>query len=111
MNKPILIWIDDWRNPKNFLSGSVFTKYEVVWCKSYNEFEVTLTNREFPSVVFFDHDLGDRVRDGKDCADLLIDFCMKNGYKLPEYYSQSQNPVGKKNILGVLDSFKRFQEK
>ena len=107
--KPILIWLDDWRNPKIYLPKPALEIYDVVWCKSYEEFDDALASMDFPSVVFFDHDLGDTMYSGKDCAKLLIDYCMKTGNKLPEYRSQSMNPIGKKSILSLLDSYKKIE--
>jgi len=36
-----------------------------------------------------------------------VDYCIDNNLKLPEYYCHSMNPVGKNNILSVLNQFKQ----
>ena len=109
--KPILIWLDDQRNPEIFLTRLERETFEVIWCKSYDDFKTTLDTVEFPTVVYFDHDLGDEhCRNGKHCAQLLIDKCIETGHKLPQYASQSMNPIGKRSILSLLDSFRKIQE-
>ena len=107
--KPILIWIDDLRNPERFLPRADFETYNVVWCKSYNEFMDALASLDFPSVVYFDHDLGDINNSGRDCAQLLVDYCINMGKKLPEFHCQSQNPVGRENILSLLKSYRKVE--
>lgn len=107
--KPILIWLDDTRNPKFHLPKTAFDVYDVVWCETYGDFNDALASMDFPAAVFFDHDLGDVMYNGKDCAQLLIDYCMNTGNKLPVYFSQSMNPIGKKNILSLLDSYKKIE--
>jgi len=47
---------------------------------------------------------------GLDCAKWLVDYCMDNNQKLPEYSVHSMNPAGGKNILEYLNNFKKFQE-
>lgn len=62
-----------------------------------------------PDVIWFDHDLGEG-KNGKDCANFLVDFCMTQKKRLPEYHSQSQNPVGRENIIKLLDCYKNFEK-
>jgi hypothetical protein len=47
---------------------------------------------------------------GYDCAKWLVNFCMDNNLKLPEYYVHSMNPVGRRNILGYLDNYVKFSK-
>ena len=42
---------------------------------------------------------------GYECAKWLVDYCIKNGLKCPDYYCHSMNPVGKDKIVGLLGSF------
>lgn len=76
-----------------------------------------------PRFISFDHDLG-RVhyvnaikglpanhgtdeKTGMDCAKWLVEFCLENNLDFPEYICHSQNPIGKENIVGLIESFKR----
>lgn len=47
---------------------------------------------------------------GLECAKWLVELCMDKGLKLPKYLCHSQNPVGKDNILGYLDNYKKHNE-
>ena len=47
---------------------------------------------------------------GYDCTKWLVNFCMDNNLKLPDYYSHSMNTVGRRNILGYLDNFVKFSK-
>lgn len=63
-----------------------------------------------PNYISFDHDLG-----GEDTSVVfikwLIEHILDNNLALPpdfEYYVHSQNPIGKKNIESLMDSFIKF---
>ena len=36
--------------------------------------------------------------------------CLDNNLKCPEYYCHSMNPVGKENILNLLNSFNKYDK-
>lgn len=119
MNKPIpiLIWLDDLRNPfeNDWLKYSPINEpYEVIWLKSYNEFTYWILENDLPNAICFDHDLGiDETgeNNGYDCAKWLVDYCLDNNKQLPLWNIQSANPVGKDNIDGVLRSYKKYFER
>ena len=46
-----------------------------------------------------------KEKTGYECAIWLVDYCMDNNLKLPNYYCHSMNPVGKDKIVGLLQSF------
>lgn len=102
----VIYWVDDLRDPKDFLVDRQKND-TVMWLKTYEEFVRAIIQFSMPDVVWFDHDLG-QGKSGKDCADFLVDFCLSNGLPLPEYNSQSQNPVGRENIIKLLDSYNKF---
>lgn len=102
----VIYWVDDLRDPKDFLVDRQKND-TVMWLKTYEEFVRAIIQFNMPDVVWFDHDLG-QSKSGKDCADFLVDFCLSNGLPLPEYNSQSQNPVGRENIIKLLDSYNKF---
>jgi len=57
-----------------------------------------------PTFISFDHDLG-----GEDTSmvfiNWLIEHMLDNKCKAFDFYVHSQNPIGKKNIEGKLNSF------
>ena len=112
MNKKIVYWIDDERNPEWFFPEEVFDEYLVIWIKNYSMFEFYLKHLGVPYAIHFDHDLGKAdVRTGLDCAKLLVQYCMDNCENLPERYAcHSSNPSGRENILSVLNSYKKSLE-
>ena len=44
-----LLWLDDFRNPKDYLTG----EYEVIWVKTYEEFCSHLESNGLPDIVCF----------------------------------------------------------
>lgn len=62
-----------------------------------------------PAKISFDHDLGPDSKTGYDIAKWIVDYCLDNGLKPDfEYYVHSQNPIGKRNIEGLIDQFKQL---
>lgn len=108
--KKIYIWLDDVRNPYDFLNFMTFEHYDVHWVKNAQEFHGYLENNIIDEnvVIDFDHDLGDDV-DGYFCADELVNYCLDNKMKLPECRIHSMNPVGAENIKALLKNFIKFQ--
>lgn len=128
-----LIWLDDERNPhlNNWLVYSPIEQpYDIIWLKSYDEFVDHILQNGLPNAICFDHDLGlkidsnseltfydghissfsllpydDNSKTGYDCAKWLVEYCLDNNLDLPLYSIQSMNPVGKKNIDGLLKNF------
>lgn len=78
--------------------------HDIVICRDYNSFIETIDMRGLPLSISFDHDLG-AAKDGFDCAQWLINYCIKNRQNLPEWSIHSSNPVGKKEIKSVLETF------
>ena len=61
----------------------------------------------------FDHDLGfDKEacaeKSGMDCAKYLVDYCQKHNCDAPLVASQSANPVGRENILDLINNWHEF---
>lgn len=64
-----------------------------------------------PSYISFDHDLG--VIDGTEDTSMkflhwLIEHLLDINQPFPDYYVHSQNPIGKHNIIGIINSFQQF---
>lgn len=73
--------------------------------RSYAEFVAYITEYGLPDFISFDHDLG-LEENGYDCAKWLVNYCLDNDLRLPEFAVHSQNPVGKENISSLLNNFK-----
>ena len=90
--------------------------------RDYKEFANWISFHGLPDLISFDHDLADihyevDFKDweftadqlgveetGLDCAKWLVDYCLDNGLKLPQYIVHSANPAGRKNIQSYLDN-------
>ena len=44
---------------------------------------------------------------GYDCAKFLVDYCVHNGYKFPDYVVHSMNPIGKQRIDSYIANAKK----
>lgn len=101
------IYLDDDRVHRNPPDDSWVHIY------SFDEFVSYIEANGLPSVISFDHDLGNLdgvvLPTGKDCANWLVNYCLDHDLDLPEYYSHSGNSVGRANIIGLLDGYKKFR--
>lgn len=116
------------------LVPSNFNKFyfEDNWVIVRNFFEFCNHIQKFglPDFISFDHDLADdhyndlfsdenwfkddgdvvlkydsyKEKTGYECAKWLVDWCLENSEKLPDYIVHSANPVGKKNIESYLNN-------
>lgn len=92
------MFLDDERNPIN--------KYEWIIVRDYDHAVNAVLNKGFPFHISFDHDLGLKET-GYDFAKWLIDHDMNTGL-MPSnfsFYVHSQNPIGKRNIEGLLQNY------
>ena len=122
LKKQRIIWIDDQRNPKDFLNAIIpnVTNAEIVWLKSYREWVVwALTNwfgihnDNYEDYFCLDHDLGDFNTDGveytgSDVANDIINDIVKYNKTLPHYECHSTNPAGRENILSKFETYKKY---
>jgi hypothetical protein len=121
------IFIDDFRNPKDAFLYTRNPLYNILkWdiVKNYDEFINFIINNGLSNIEFisFDHDISDEHYDdtisqenytektGYDCAKWLVNYCMDNNFKLPNYFVHSMNPAGKQNILSILNNYKKHCE-
>jgi len=132
------LFLDDIRIPEHVLhyqSGRMYESEPWVIVRSYSEFIACIEERGLPNMVSFDHDLADEhltpeeywgdydkskahqesrqpyiEKTGLDCARWLITLCIETRQDLPIYYCHSQNPVGKDNILHLLDNFVKLNK-
>ena len=103
-----LLWVDDARNPMeddwmNF--SPIGRNCKVIWAQSYQE-AIDFLEKEWPDAICLDHDLGEE-KDGYDIAKYIVNRCTDDGRKLPLFASQSANPVGRENILGLLKNYQK----
>ena len=130
-----ILWLDDLRNPFLDIEGRVPKENGTIeWVLNYEQFVTWIKKFGLPDLISFDHDLADehytpkeywddyqlskqyresqnyQEKTGMDCAKWLVDYCMDNNLKLPKFYSHSANPVGRDNILGILENFNNFQK-
>jgi hypothetical protein len=128
------LFLDDYRQPVDAFKYTMdedFIQKQWRVVKSYQAFislieENFKQDGSFPSLIAFDHDLDDahyahtsihseipydemKEKTGYHCAKWLVDFCMDNNLKLPEYKVHSMNPAGKNNIIGYLENYKKYE--
>jgi len=48
-----------------------------------------------------------KEKTGLECAKFLVEYCVNENIKLPEYLVHSANPPGKKNIESFLENAKK----
>lgn len=127
------LFLDDIRQPKDacylVINPAIYWEDDWQVVKNYPEFCKWIKFNGLPKIVSFDHDLADVHYEidfndwddltadqlgveetGLDCAKWLVEYCLDNGFQLPEYYVHSANPVGKKNIQSYLDNAKKHLE-
>ena len=132
------LFLDDFREPSDafyYTHNPIYNKLYWHVVINYEQFTEKIEHNydtlgSLPTVISFDHDLADFHYDVQDhldqdyydlcdvqnektgyhCAKWLVDFCMDNELELPEYYSHSMNTVGRRNILGYLDNYKKFSK-
>lgn len=137
MNKTLL-WLDDYRDPfDKKIDWMVFSpigrNVNVIWVKTYDEFVNYITNHGLPDGISFDHDLADehyresmydkdghysnyyndgtfKEKTGYDCAKWLTNYCLQNNIQIPTYGVHSANPIGKQNIISILETFKKISQ-
>jgi hypothetical protein len=103
-----------------------YEEWDIV--RSHGQFVKWIEKNGLPDLISFDHDLGDdtnlkgvlpieewfdidnnREYTGMDSAKWLVDYCIDNDLKLPDFIVHSANPSGYENINGLLKSFKKQQ--
>ena len=98
------IYLDDLRDPHTPLPWVVVRGRDEL---------IALVEREgFPEVVSLDHDLGEDVPSGMDCARWLVEqgIARQIDPRTIEWNVHSANPVGAANIRGLYRSWIKFWE-
>ncbi len=119
------IYLDDLRVPsmshnKDKGLGYAYS-FESKWVivRDYFEF-VELINSDFDKInlISFDHDLAcfkksHGIREeftGKSAVDYLINFCLDNNKKFPDWYVHTDNTSGRGNIIGAILNYMKVIE-
>lgn len=116
-----LLFLDDIRYPLDayhYTEQDMFLREDWHVVRNYAQFVSRILEKGLPEMISFDHDLADEhyleqdsqeyvEKTGYDCAKWLIEYCMDHDAELPEFYCHSMNPVGKENIEGLLNNFKK----
>lgn len=111
-----LLWLDDIRNP---YESDWIVRYApefddrgvVHWVMNYEQFTQWIRDHGLPDKICFDNDLGENQKEGRDCVNWLIDYCLDNNLSLPDYAVQSDNTPAKEYMLGTLNNFRDFISK
>lgn len=130
------LFLDDIRNPVHCVTymhlrigwkNPIYLQNDWLIARNYEMFKATLEKEGLPEFVSFDHDLcrehytmvWDDIcnvesnnivyeKTGLDCAKYLVNYCLDNKLKLPEYAVHSMNPVGTHNIKEYLEKAKKW---
>lgn len=94
----IKLYLDDIRNPKT-------DGWTVV--RNFDEFVNHITLNGLPEEISFDHDLGDNEKTGYDSAKWLCEYCWTNGLPIPTWNVHSANPVGRDNIVQLIENYQK----
>ncbi len=129
-----LLFLDDLRDPsmcveymkKRINNSDIYLKDWIV-VRSYGQFINYIVKNGLPTIISFDNDLGDdianshldkvewfdenknKILEGIDCANWLVNYCLDNNLKLPKCLVHSANPSGYENIKSLLSNFEKYQ--
>jgi hypothetical protein len=92
------LFLDDVRDPPD-------RSWDVV--RSFDEFVRYIEAHGMPDEISFDHDLGDNVPSGMDCAKWLVE----TERPLARFTVHSANPPGRANIEGLLENWRSHCER
>lgn len=115
------LFLDDVRHPPDVARyimpcglKSLYNYPEWMVVRSLEAFQQIIQEQGMPSFISFDHDLGlldaatGQELTGVDAARWLCTFAAAHHLKLPPYQVHSVNPVGRENIISILESFKKI---
>ena len=92
------LYIDDIRNPKS--EGWIVVR-------DFESFVSHINVNGLPDEISFDHDLGENTKTGYDCAKWICEYCWTNGLPIPNWNVHSANPVGRDNIVQLMETFEK----
>lgn len=123
------LFLDDERNPFKVTWAKGHFPGPWVVVRNYAQFVAEVSQRGLPAYVSFDHDLAHehyrqsmfnpdkhysnyytdgtfKEKTGHECAKWLIDYCIDHNLDFPDYQVHSLNPIGRENIISLIESFR-----
>ena len=116
------LFLDDERFPKD-VKWVNLPLVEWVIVRNYDDFVRIIKQMGVPTNVSFDHDLAEKhyaacngrtieydkfeEKTGYHCAKWLAHFCVDNKVPLPVYFCHTMNPIGRQNIISVIESARK----
>lgn len=99
------LFIDDERNIQDVYKDPNFWLWAVA--KSSEQAIQNVEVYGMPEMISFDHDLGE-----EDTSIVFLKWLIENHFSepIPEYYVHSANPVGKQNIVSLMETWKKVQK-
>lgn len=122
-DKKIRLFLDDIRIPKmshnetRGLGMQYSNTKDWVIIRDYFDFiDFVKNNFDKIDLISFDHDLAcykdEQEFTGKNAVDYLINFCLDNDKKFPDWYAHTDNTTGRKNIIStILNYLNRIEGK
>ena len=99
------IWLDDERDPKNYVDEKEYLAGLWVWVKTADEVIALLESGKV-DMISLDHDLGGE-KTGYDVAKWIEASAYVGGPRL-RWFIHTANPVGYYNIMGALLKAERY---
>lgn len=105
------LFIDDERWPSDATWASWYGSIDD-WtvARTWGEVRTLIDTLGVPSFISFDHDLGNELiyLNGYEIAQQIVEMDMNGEWEIPadfKFEVHSQNPIGKKNIEGLLRNY------
>jgi hypothetical protein len=113
------LFIDDERDPIDVAWGTwqereLYRSGDWLIARNWSEVLELIISWGLPSLISFDHDLGDGTPNGHEIAKRLSNLIMDAKYELPKdfrFLVHSKNPVGAENIRAYMDGFLKAYER
>jgi hypothetical protein len=101
-----LLWLDDNRNPEFHVTFNG----NIIWVKSYDEFNSWIEANGLPTKVSFDYDLGVYDYDGISCVKAIIRHCTEmETIPFPRFAIHSTHPHVEKLRTYITSNIKRYR--
>ena len=105
------LFLDDLRNVSDVYEREFTNKFQV--SRDIDSAKTWITQNGIPNFISFDHDLDDvsHHTTGYALAKWIVDQVLDGNLEFPQnfkYQVHSANPVGRANIIAILDNFLRF---
>lgn len=113
------LFIDDERDPLDVKWGTwqeqaIYRNEDWFIARNWAEVLELVISLGLPSLISFDHDLGDNTPNGYEIAKRLCDLILNANYELPadfQFLVHSKNPVGAENIRCYMENFLKAYER